>query len=213
MTYKHKIQPALRWWSDKQSKKLFLEAENIRDSLLQESFSIRRSLDILKIDTVNLSIDQISEYTKKIDKFHHSLVQLSDRLCPVYIQDSLPLSIQCLLDYWVKSNPHVYFHIDLPVYWQHESVECSLIILMALEELLQITLQEISTIIATHISLKIKEKTRELTVRITYSDISTPMFYYNSPELEYISDTLEFLISGKCLYKNHNFRIAWQFSW
>ncbi|TAE53987.1 MAG: hypothetical protein EAZ76_02540 [Nostocales cyanobacterium] len=213
MNHENKIQPALRWWSDQQSKKLFLEAENIRDGLLQESFSIRQSLDILTIDTMNLSIDQISEYTKKIDKFHHSLVQLSDRLCPVYIQDSLPLSIQCLLDYWVKSNSHVYFHIDLPGNWQNEPMECNLIVLMALEELLKITLQRFAKIIATHISLKNQEHTKELTVRITYSDLSTPMFYYNLPELKYLSKTLEFLMSGQCLYKHQNFRISWHFYW
>jgi hypothetical protein len=158
-------------------------------------------------------MDQISEYTKKIENFHHSLVQLSDRLCPVYIQDSLPLSIQCLLDSWVTSNPHVYFHIDLPGYWQNEPIECSIIILMALEELLKITLPEISQMTVIHISLKTEETTKKLKVKITYSDISTPMFYSKSPELKYLSDSLEFLISGKCFYHSYNFRMAWQFSW
>lgn len=213
MTYEQRIQQALQWWSHRQSKKLFLEAENIRDSLLQESCTIRRSLDVLKIDDPNLSIYQISEYIKKIDNFHHSLVQLSDRLCPVYIQDSLPLSIQSLLDPWVESNSHVYFHIDLPRSWQHESIESSLVILMALEELLTITLREFSTPIAIHISLKPQESTRTLTVKITYTDTSNLMFLSKLPELKYLSDSLEFLISGKCFYNSKNLRIAWYFCW
>ncbi|MBD2292969.1 hypothetical protein H6G06_05600 [Anabaena sphaerica FACHB-251] len=213
MTYEQRIKEALQWWSYRQSIKLFLESEKIRDSLLQESFSIRRSLDVLKIDNPNISIYEISEYIKKIDNFHHSLVQLSDRLCPVYIQDSLPLSIQCLLDTWVTSNSHVYFLIDMPVYWQHESVECSLIILTALEELLRITLREFTTPVAIHISLKLKGNTKNLTVKITYSDISTLMCYTNLTELKYLSDSLQFLISGQCFYNSTNHRIAWYFCW
>jgi hypothetical protein len=213
MTYEKKIKPALQWWSYRQSKKLFWEAETIRDSLLQESFSMRRSLDIFKIANLNLSVEQISEYIKKIDKFHHSLVQLSDRLCPVYIQDSLPLSIQCLLDSWVISHPHVYFHIDLPQNWQNEPMECNLIILMALEELLKITLQELVRLMAINITLTTESEHKKLKVRLTYADISTPIFYSQLPEFKYLADTLEFLIAGKCCYRSYNFRIAWQFSW
>jgi hypothetical protein len=59
MTYEQKIKQALQWWSYRQSIRLFLEAEKIRDSLLQESFIILRSLDLLKIDDRNLSINKI----------------------------------------------------------------------------------------------------------------------------------------------------------
>ncbi|MBD2135063.1 hypothetical protein H6F47_22260 [Sphaerospermopsis sp. FACHB-1094] len=213
MTYEQSIQEALQWWSYRQSIKLFGEAEKIRDSLLQETFAIRRSLDVLKIDHPNLLIQNCYEHTKKIDNFHHSLVQLSDRLCPVYIQESLPLSIQCLLEPWVLSNTHIYFHIDMPAYWQRESLEGSLIILRALEELLRITLRENFTPIAIYISLQLKENTKKLTVRITYSDLSNLTSYSYLPELNYLSDSLEFLMSGQCFYNSSNHRIAWYFCW
>ncbi|MGM3307522.1 hypothetical protein ACSQ6I_16400 [Anabaena sp. WFMT] len=213
MTSDQKIQQALQWWSHRQSIKLFLEAEKIRENLLQESFTIRRGLDILKIDNLNLPSHEISDYIKKNDDFHHSLVQLSDRLCPVYIQDSLPLSIQCLLDPWLASNSHVYFHIDMPVSWRNEPVEYSFIILRALEELLTITLPGYSTPISINISLKEKENTGQLTVHITYPDISSMIAYSNLPELKYLSDSVQFLISGKCFYHSRNLRIAWYFCW
>lgn len=213
MTYEQRIKEALQWWSYRQSIKLFQEAEKIRDSLLQETFTIRRSLDVLKIDHPNLSIHHFSEHTKKIDNFHHSLVKLSDRLSPVYIQESLPLSIQCLLAPWVASYSHVYFHIDIPAYWQNESVEGSLIILRALEELLRITLRETLTPIAIYISLQLKENTKKLTVKITYSDLSNLISYSHLPELQYLSDSLEFLMSGQCFYNSSNHRIAWYFCW
>jgi hypothetical protein len=213
MTHNLKIKQALQWWSYRQSMKLFREAEKIRDSLLQDTFSIRRSLDVLKIDHPNLLLQNCYEHTKKIDNFHHSLVQLSDRLSPVYIKESLPLSIQCLLEPWVLSNTHIYFHIDMPAYWQHESIEDSLIIIRALEELLRIILREPSTPIAIYLSLQLTENTKKLTVRITYSDLSNLMSDWDLSELNYLSDSLEFLMSGQCFYNTSNHRLAWYFCW
>ena len=113
MTSNNKIQQALQWWFYREFLKLFLESEKIRDDLLQESFTIRRDLDLLIIDNLNLSVTRIPAYIRKIDNFHHSLVQLSDRLCPIYIQDSLPLSIECLLEQWINSHPYLDFQINI----------------------------------------------------------------------------------------------------
>ena len=139
MTSDLRIQQALQWWFSRQFLKLFLEAEKIRDDLLQESFTIRRNLDLLAKDNLSLSTNKTQEYLKQIDNFHHSFVQLSDRLFPASIQDSLPLSIECLLEPWLTSNPHLYFHFDMPLYWRYEQAERSLIVLTILEELLRIT--------------------------------------------------------------------------
>ena len=94
MTSEPRIKQALQWWFYREFLKLFLESEKVRDDLLQESFTIRRNLDLLVMDKLSLSVTEIQAHIKKIDNFHHSLVQLSDRLCPISIQDSLPLCIE-----------------------------------------------------------------------------------------------------------------------
>ncbi|WP_143046384.1 hypothetical protein [Trichormus sp. NMC-1] len=215
MTSEEMIQKALQWWSYRQSIKLFLEAERIRDGLLQESFIIRRSLDVLMIDNLSLSIDGIQEHIKKVDNFHHSLVQLSDRLCPTLIQDSLPLSIEYLLEPWLSSHPHLYFHIDMPDYWRHEPTEYSLIILRILEELLILALPESELLIAFSVYIKLRQigNMGQLVVKISYPDISTLIFHSQLPELEYLYHSFKFLISGKCLYYKRNLRSSWHFYW
>jgi len=213
MTSDQKIKQALKWWSYRQSIKFFLEAEKIRDSLLQESFSIRRSLDILAIESVNLSNDKNHEYIKKFENFHHSLVQLTERLCPASIQDSLPLSIECLLETWLTSHPHLYFQIDVPGTWRKEPAEHSLIILRALEELLTIALPQVLTPISIYISLKQKENLGQLTVQISYPDVSTLIFHSSLPELEYLGDSFRFLMAGQCCWYSRNLRLAWDFCW
>ncbi|WP_016953575.1 hypothetical protein [Anabaena sp. PCC 7108] len=215
MTSEKMIQKALQWWSYRQAIKLFLEAEKIRDGLLQESFTIRRSLDVLAIDNLSLSIDEIQECSKKIENFHHSLVQLSDRLCPTFIQDSLPLSIEYLLEPWLSFYPHSYFHIDMPDYWRYEPIECSLIILRALEELLIITLPKSESLIAFSMYIRLKKirNMGQLVVKISYPDISTLILHSQLPELEYLYHSFNFLISGKCLHYNNNLRSFWHFYW
>lgn len=213
LTSEHTTQEALQWWSYRQSMKLFQEAEKIRDGLLQESFTIRRSLEMLSVDNLELSFKKTQDCLKKIDHFHQSLVQLSDRLFPPYLQDSLPLAIQCLLEPWRTSHPHLYFHIDLPACWRQEQVGCSLTVVRALEELLRITLPEALTPISIYISLQEKQRVGQLMVRMTYPDISTLIFYSSLPELTFLRKTFQVLTSGKCFYRIKNFSIIWYFCW
>ncbi|MBW4675664.1 MAG: hypothetical protein KME52_17055 [Desmonostoc geniculatum HA4340-LM1] len=213
LTSYQRIQQSLQWWSSRQSMKLFVEAEKIRDDLLQESFTIRRNLDLLTVDNLNLSDNKIQECLKQIDNFHHSLVQLSDRLFPASLQDSFPLAIECLLEPWLVSNPQLYFQIDLPLYWRHEPAERSLIVLTALNELLTITLAEVFASTSVFINLKEQKNIGQLIVEITYSNVSTFVLHSRLPELNYLCETFRLLTSGKCFNRTKNMKICWYFYW
>lgn len=206
-------QQALQWWSGRQSLKIFLEAEKIRDGLLQESFTIRRSLELLPEGNLELSANKTQELLKKIDNFHQSLAQLSDRLFPVYVQDNLPLAIQYLLEPWFTSHSQIYFHLDMPKSWRHESVDRSLIILRTLEELLKISLPDVLTHISIYICLQQQANICKLVLQITYPDISTLVFYNNLPEREYICKTFKFLTSGKCFCCINNLSVICYLYW
>lgn len=209
----HTTQEALQWWSCRESIKLFQEAEKIRDGLLQESFAIRRSLEMLSVDNLELSFNKTQDCLKQIDQFHQSLVQLSDRLFPAYLQDSLPLAIHCLLEPWRTSHPHLYFKIDMPAYWRQEPVGCSLTVVRALEELLRITLPEVLTPMSIDISLEEQQNIGTLIVRMTYPDIFTLISYSSLPELKFLCKTFKMLTSGKCFYRIKNLSIVWYFCW
>ncbi len=212
LTSYHSIQQALQWWSSRQSKKLFLEAEKIRDDLLQDSFTIRRNLDLLSVDNLN-SGNRVQECLKHIDNFHHSLVQLSDRLFPASLQDSFPLAIECLLEPWLALSPQLYFQIDMPVYWRHEPAERSLIVLTALNELLTISLPEVIAPTLIYINLKQHKNIGQLIVEITYPNVSTFVLYSRLPELNYLCESFRLLTSGKCFSHTKNLRVSWYFSW
>lgn len=209
----YRIQQALQWWSSRQSLKLFLEAKTIRDGLLQETFTMRRSLDLLAQDNHSLTVNNTQEYLKQADNFYRALVQLSDRLFPAYIQDSLPLAIECLLEPWLTSNSHLTFQFDIPTYWRYEPADRSLIVLRALEELLILTLPDVSAPSSILISLKQQKYIGRLMVQITYPDHSTMVFYSTLRELDYLCESFRFLTSGKCFCRKHHLSIICYFYW
>lgn len=209
----YQTQQALQWWCCRQSLKMFLEAEKIRDGILQESFTIRRSLELLPGGNLDLSTSKTQELLKRFDNFHQSLVQLSDRLFPVYIQDNFPLAIQHLLEPWFTSHSQIYFHLDMPKSWRHESVDRSLIILRTVEELLKISLPEVLTQVSIYICLQQQANLGKLVLQITYPNISTLVFYKNLPEREYICKTFRFLTSGKCFCCINNFSLVCYLYW
>ncbi|PMB39593.1 hypothetical protein CEN47_04780 [Fischerella thermalis CCMEE 5319] len=209
----YKTQQALQWWSCRQSLKMFLEAEKIRDGILQESFTIRRSLELLPGGNLDLSTSQTQELLKRFDNFHQSLVQLSDRLFPAYIQDNFPLAIQHLLEPWFTSHSQICFDLDMPKSWRHESVDRSLIILRTLEELLKISLPEVLAQVSIYICLQQQANLGKLVLQITYPDISTLIFYKNLPEREFICKTFRFLTSGKCFCCINNLSLVCYLYW
>jgi len=140
-----RAQRALRWWERRRGFQLYCETERIRNGLLQESLAMRRSIELLLGDSCQISLQSVRDWLKGIETFHNSLGQLSDRLSPPYVEESLPLAIQYLLELWQTYNPKLNIQIELPGDWRDESPECSRVILIALDELLRITLSEVGT--------------------------------------------------------------------
>lgn len=213
LAFNWRIRQALQWWANKESMKRFLEAEKIRDYLLQESFAIRRSLDMLTVDDLDLSVNKIQDCVIKIDNFHQSLVEISDRLFPWHIQYSLPLAIECLLESRLVGNSDLSLHIDMPVIWRHQSTEHNLLILTILDELLSMALPEFLTPISIVITLKQGQKICYLMLQITYPDVYTMNMYTNLRELKYMCDIFYFMTSGKCVYRSHFLQASWCFYW
>ncbi|BCL37167.1 hypothetical protein NSMS1_36140 [Nostoc sp. MS1] len=189
------------------------EAEKIRDGLLQETFTMRRNLDLLLLDNLNLPNDKIIDSLKRVENFHYSLVKLSDRLFPESLQDSFPLAIESLVESWLVSHPHIDFQLDMPIYWRNEPSERGLIILSFLEELLTLTLSEVTIPTSIHLSLKSHNSLGKLTVKINYYQTSTIFFNSRLIELDYLSHSCQLLTSGKCIYHIRNLTVSWCFSW
>lgn len=208
-----KTQRALQWWSQRQSIQQADEAEKIRDSLLQESFSIRRSLEQSLAENDELLGDRGQKWLASIEHFHQSLAQLSDRLSPPHTEYSLPLAVQWLIDWWQTSNPRLAVETELPLDWQDESPDRSQVVLRTLNELLRVTSSELATKTSIQIRLEQKGDMSELIFYISFPNESTLKSYSDLQELKYLTQAFRFLTSGQCFWRRKELTEALYFRW
>lgn len=213
IAFHHNTERAWQWWSQRQSKHLFHEAERIRNGLLQDSCAMRRMLESLVINEGNISPELSQDYLGKIEKIYRSLEELSDRLAPMNSEYSLPLGIESLAALWCQKNPHLKISLEIPTDWRQESPELSLVILQIIDELLQINLLNELTKRDVSINLKLEKTIAKLTVCISYSDKVTLNFYAKSSNLDYLSKTFKVLTSGKCYRRQKDLTEIWYFQW
>ncbi len=95
-------QQAWHWWHGQQQQQQHIQAESVRDGLLQEAFALRRQLE-----QSNHADDESAPYLEQLNRFYQSLENLSNQLSPPFVDDSLPLALQFLLKHYGQSNPSI----------------------------------------------------------------------------------------------------------
>lgn len=208
-----KTRQAVQWWSKRQSMHLLQESHNIRDQLLQQSFTIRRRIERDLADSSSPSTENGQIWLNQLEQFNYSLESFSDRLVPAYSEDSLPLAIQYLVQSWKTRQPQLKFQLDLPVSWKQEPSERNLIIVKILDELLRITLGETSTHDFIHIGLEQPSQVLSLKVNITYQNKANVVNLTHLKDLEYLCEIFQVLTSGKCEHYREDLKASWDFRW
>ncbi|MEO0541127.1 MAG: hypothetical protein AAFZ80_09720 [Cyanobacteria bacterium P01_A01_bin.105] len=116
-------QQAWRWWQTRQQQQQQQRADAIRDGVMQQAFGFRRYLEQLITSTAqdhpsrgqsandgasnglsNPAVAPISNWLEQFNRFYQQLETLSNELLPPFVEDSLPLALQCLLN---SSHPPV----------------------------------------------------------------------------------------------------------
>lgn len=206
----YQARQSLQWWYQRQSLKLRHEAEEIRNELLQESFALRRSLELSLISQdKNLE----SACLETIEGFHSSLKDLSDRLSPPFIDESLPHAIQSALDAWQSRYPTIKITAELPEDWQPDRYEQRRAILMVIEELLNLRLSEQPAIESLTVHLQHQRQRGELTLQFSYSSPSSPNVYQGSSSLDHLKRVFRCLTCGNCSYRYTPSTMTWYFHW
>lgn len=131
------MKEAIQWWYQKKLRQWSSEANLIREQLLQESFAMRRSLELSSIKS-NKFAARHQKYVERLEHFHSSLKQLSDRLDPPYLNEGLPFALQHSVERWRERLPECQFKLNFPQKWQQKSSAEDFMVLNILEDLLNI---------------------------------------------------------------------------
>jgi hypothetical protein len=214
LTVSHRqTQRALIWWNSRQSIRMCQEAETIRNGLLQESFILRRNLELLGANCLPNHHLQENYYLTTIEKFHHSLKELSDYLSPAYIDDSLPLAIRSILEMWKLRFPELNMDIELTSDLHDTSHQLNRVILTVLEELLQLTFLNVLTSPAMFVSLKSRGDSNQFIVSFSYNNVSKSSKSSHSVEFGYLRRMYKLLTFGECIYRLKDNTETWYFLW
>lgn len=190
-----------------------MQSDRIRNSLLQDTFAIRRSLELSLASDGWESIQSRQGWLSQIEQLHSSLEALSDALTPPYLEDSLPLALQALLESWRSSHPEIDIHTELPSVWAEKDAGYHSTLLSTIDELLNIALSEELNPVKVRLTLQARQKLGELSVQVTYPDRACLMSLYRSQDLTRLIQVFQFLTSGWCSQRQHHLTALWHFSW
>jgi len=203
---------ALQWWCRRQTLRSYHEAEQIRDGLLQESFSLWRALEVSLAHPDAKPNQEWQKQLELTERLHVALQQMSDRLSPPYSDDNMILALQYAIEMYRKQHPNLQLTLDLPVNWQAESYETIRTVLMTLDELLRIALAQTRFEPPTiAIALRPLPGLGELVVQFT--DPTQSLSPLQVKEFAYLRRAFQILTSGKCFYRCKDASITWHFRW
>jgi hypothetical protein len=230
------MQKAMQWWSEKLTTRLWCESEQIREELLQDMFAIRRSLELSLVNNRDISIAMSQDWLERFDQLHQSLGLLRNVLSPAYIEESLPLAIQSMLNQWDysfsqregvaliadnlaheclrSSSPNrLTVATELPVDWLPEPLGRSRVILTTVSELLKIAVPEAESGIHLVIRLRQQKQLGELMIAANYFDTFPRLSRAHRQELRYLQQSFQCLTSGTCSYQKRKSTMTWYLRW
>jgi hypothetical protein len=208
-----RVRRSLQWWQYRQSVQLCFEAEQIRNGLLQESFAIRRGLELALADEMIASHQLDPKWLKQIGKIQQSLEKLSDHLSPPYLEDNLPLAVRWLIEQWQIKYPNLNVETNLPVDWNHESIEQNRIILTTVDELLRLMLSQLVRPVSLSVDFKQQQQAHELVLQFSLAAGATLASNMSQTELEYLRQSFQFLTSGTCYFQKKDATLIWHLRW
>lgn len=219
------MKEAIQWWYQKKLRQLESEANLIREQLLQESFAMRRSLELTSMKSDKFAACH-QKYVEQLENFHSSLKELSDRLYPPYLNEGLPFALQYSVKLWRERLPEYQFKLNLPQKWQPKSSANDFIVLNILEVLLHIQeaknlsnnlifidLEQNPSIDKFNDQLKVVFVGEKSNIFIADSDRTEEDTYGNRRELQYLQQIFEGLTSGSCSNISGENSDLWLFEW
>lgn len=204
-------QRSLRWWYSRQLVEHCRDAETIRDGLLQEAFTLRRHLELSMLNSTHITEEANQELLTTFERFHHDLRELSDRLSPPFLDDSLPLAIQHLLNRWQVNYPLIQVESNLPSDWPVETYEQSRLILATLDELIRMSVSDTAATTTIMLGLTAQKGVSELTMEI--QPLPQTMVLPHLQELHYLEKSFQCLMPGQCSIQQINEMVRGHFRW
>lgn len=204
-----RLQQALQWWYRQHVLRLFNEAEAVRNGVLQDAFTLRRTLELSLVQQQMIRPSEEEALLLTLGELHASLKRFSDFLAPPYLEDSFPIAIDYLLKSHQQDHPEITLAFSPPEQWQPDPYEQGRVVWMAIDELLRLALcPSVDSISA---SLTERAAVHKFVIQII--DHRFEQFRPQRQELAYLKRSVQFLTAGTCTYHFDNAMLVWSLQW
>lgn|GEM_PF-2265483 len=208
------LQRALQWWWKRQVTQAYENAENLRNYVLQESFALRRHLELIGVpepsgSTIKLWQAHMPLLLESANRLHREVQGLSDQLSSPFLEDSLLLAIRHVIAAWEKEYPKVNFSLNLPAQWEPENEIQQDILTKVLDECLHLCLTDLflSEIVLSKIendsercdvaiALHSRKNWHYLTIQMTFPTGFTASIYQRRRSFHYLGKVFQTLMPG-----------------
>ncbi len=170
----------------------------MRDSVLQELFTLRRGLELTALDPQFPAgvADRCQTWLSQTETLQQLLEQLSYQLAPPYIEESLPLALQYLLEPWKLRYPDLQIQLQILANGLAESAEHNQILVTILDEFFQMVLPSAASHSPLQVCLHPHAQGGELTIQLSYADETNQLAIHQMPELQHLQQVVRWLAAG-----------------
>lgn len=197
-------QQAWHWWNSQQQQQQHLQAEVVRDGLLQEAFALRRQLE-----QSSHAKDGSATYIEQVNRFYQSLEKLSNQLSPPFVDDSLPLALQFLLKHYGQSNPSI--ELDPATDWSTDGADSNRTLLSVVAQILPLLVSDPQSELNVRLWRDGSMNNLQFVRKITNQQ-SQPALD-SSVEVQYLQEIFHSLMSGTLDIQRDDVELTCQLSW
>jgi hypothetical protein len=205
-----RLHQVMRWWYQRQANWRHTEAEKLRDGTIQSLFGLRRQLELLQLQHVELSNDLLTV----VEQCQKDLDQLGDRLFSAYTQDSLLSALRELTQEMQGNFPDVMFRVQGDLESWVTSNTNTHTLLVWIRELLCALLssKETQNVEIQLIELNIQPQI-EIRLITQFSDEFECSKLHQSTTLNYLCQTFSVLTKGHCRVQSEGEQLICSVLW
>lgn len=205
------LQQGLDWWQQRTIARQAACAELLKEQVWQELFALRRHLE-LDVRLRASSVDHSAQYLRSVEQAIASLNTLTQALYPAYIDDSLPLALQCWVGVWQQRLPWLQIRVRLPLQWYSNCPYYNWLVLHLLDEWLLALPTQPATTAYLAIALTEDPSIQRLDLRwLEHS--SAEVFAATQTPVGHLITLVEVLLAGQVTIQTQGQETMWQICW
>lgn len=207
---RRRTQKAVQWWCDRQTLNATEQAESIRDGLLQEIFSLRRSMELQLALQPQNSLENSHRGLPQLEQIYNQLKNLAEQIAPLDLDTNFLFVIKQTLSKWSDERTDLKVSFDFPQDWNYPPSQNIHLILQFLMELLAIAVPEESE----EVLINLRSNTHQrIEVTVIYSDLGLHKKNEELVDIHYLGQAFEFLVPGTFRQRAWDCQITYSLSW